>query len=191
MTREEWIDSMEDFDDLRTWCIDNGVFEDTMYDIYDDYEVDDQVNDDVANCDDSWSNLRDYLNDIPTGYNWYRRDGSFDYVGLTHSDFLDLKQEVLDYLDEYGGYFDDEEEEEEDLAPFEMPEDHEEELEPEPDLEAPEFSAEILCQIGEVNINVVVSSRPPEPVEEKPEPKPSAEQCFEAPDELCDLIPLF
>jgi len=189
MTREEWINDIEDLGDLRTWCIDNGVFEDTMYDIYDDYEVDDEINDDVANCGDSWSCLRDYLNDIPTGYNWYRRDGSFDYVGLVRGDFLNLKQEVLDYLDNYGGFFDDEEEEEE-SASFDAPGPDAEEVEAEPDLEAPEFNAEILCQIGEININVIVNSRPPEP-EEAPESEPVAEQGFDAPDELCDLIPLF
>ena len=37
---------------------------------------------------------------LPTGYDYYRCDGSFDYVGLDDSDFEDYKSRVLDWMDD-------------------------------------------------------------------------------------------
>ena len=174
MTQQEWEDQIEDLYDLRSWCLDNGYFEDTMYDIIDEYELDDSVAEDINNFDGDWTSLRDNLNDINTGYSLYRRDGMFDYVGLDNADYRDMKQEVLDYLIETD-YFDTEEEEEEDEGNTSF------EPEPQPGPEpvdqeeaeswALDFNIDTIFEIASVNVTVMVDSRPHEQPVADPEPE--------------------
>jgi len=49
------------------------------------------------------------LQSIPTGYNYYRCDGAFDYVAIDDSYFEDYKNQVLEWMDD-GGYWEDEDE---------------------------------------------------------------------------------
>ena len=118
MTRQEWIDEITDIGELVYWCRDHGEAEEIVEDLIDNEMLDDYVADDISNYDYGWVDLRDRLNDIDTGYYWYRVDGAFDYVGLDRDDFEDYKERVLDELDSEG-YFDPEEDEEveEDGAP--------------------------------------------------------------------------
>lgn len=111
MTRQEWIDDITDFSDLINFCEENGYQDDTARSIFCDYDLDSWVEDDIRDCDYGWRSLRDSLSDIPDGYDWYRRDGFFDYVGLTQDDFDDWKSDVLSELDD-DDFFEDEEEEE-------------------------------------------------------------------------------
>lgn len=60
-----------------------------------------------------WQNLRDWLNDIPEGYEMYRRECSFEYYGVD-DDFSYYKEEVGDYADRYGYFEEPEDPEEED-----------------------------------------------------------------------------
>lgn len=187
MTQAEWENQIEDWYDLRSWCLDNGYFEDEMYDIIDDYELNDSINEDINNFDGDWMSLRDSLDDISTGYTIYRRDGSFDYVPLDDRDFRDKKAEVLDYLIEID-YFDHEEEEEEDeeIEPFEP-----EQPEPRPaDQEEPEswtidFDLDMIFEIASVNASIMADSRPAEP--ERPQVVSEPEDDID----LSELIPLF
>lgn len=110
MTRQEWIDSIEDFSDLISFCIDSGYQEDKADHIISDYDLDRYVEDDLRNCDYGWQSIRDYLANIPQGYDWYLCDGYFDYTGLTSDDFEDWKSDVLSELDD-DDYFDEDEEE--------------------------------------------------------------------------------
>ena len=190
MTQAEWEDRIEDWYDLRSWCLENGCFEDEMYDIIDDYELNDSINEDINNFDGDWMSLRDNLDDISTGYTIYRRDGSFDYVPLDDRDFRDKKEEVLDYLVEIG-YFDPEEEEateedDEEIEPFEP-----ELPEPEPaDTEESEpwtidFDLDTIFAIASVNVAIMMDSRPVEPERPPVEPEPADDT------DLSELIPLF
>lgn len=113
MTRQEWIDSIGDFGDLVHFCLDSGYQEDEANQILSDYDLDNYVEDDIRSYDCGWQSLRDYLNEIPSGYDWYRCNGYFDYDGLTNDEFEDWKADVLSELDR-DGYFDDDEEEDDD-----------------------------------------------------------------------------
>lgn len=112
MTRTE-------FEEITGWCEfidfcnDNG-FEDTIEDIIDDDEYDSRVEDDISEylCWHSWIELSRALDDLPTGYDYYRCDGTLDYVGLDYVDLESYKDDMLIALDD-SDFFDPEEEEEE------------------------------------------------------------------------------
>lgn len=112
MTRREFLESVNDFYDLITFCNDNGC--DICEDLYDDDEYDEAIENDIRDTvgDYSWRDFRDYLSDLPTGYDWYRRDGEFDYVGVDH-DFDEYKADVLRWADDEGDIWDEDDEEEE------------------------------------------------------------------------------
>lgn len=90
-----------------------------------------------------------FLSDIPTGYEYYRCDGTFDYVGLDESDFEDYKSRVLDWMDEDSLW--DAEEEDEDEGDFDPNEVDFFSPGPEPEPEEPpveeeDFSvSELMC----------------------------------------------
>lgn len=98
MTRSYFLDYVNDWDELIELCREHDC--DICDDIIDDDALDDYVNSDIACSGYGWRALRDYLADIPTGYDYYRCDGTFDYEGLDDSDFEDYKSRVLDWMDE-------------------------------------------------------------------------------------------
>lgn len=85
MTRNYFLDYVTDWSELIELCQDYNC--DICEDIIDDDTLDEYVDSDISGCDYGWRSLRDYLSDIPTGYDYYRCDGSFDYVGLDDGDF--------------------------------------------------------------------------------------------------------
>lgn len=111
MTREEFFEEYTTWDSLFDICGDVGcdIMEDVMYC----ESVDDMINEYLQDWarDDHWTEVRDRLDDIPTGYDWYRYDG-YDWCGLDEDDLNQYINEVADYLEEIG-YFDTEEDEEE------------------------------------------------------------------------------
>ena len=111
MTRNEFIDNVNDFDALMEVCNDWGY----ELDLYTSGDYDSEVEDDVSNRDCSWDDLRDYLNDLPYGYEYYRRNGWLDYDGMDDDEFQDYKDEVEEWMAD-NGYFDEEDEEDEDVA---------------------------------------------------------------------------
>lgn len=114
MTRQEFIDRVTDFYELVEFCNENGC--DICEDLYDDDGLDECVEDDLRNAagEDSWRNIRDWLGDIPTGYDWYCREGYFDYRGVDY-DFDEYKENVLNWADDEDIWDDEDEEDEEDL----------------------------------------------------------------------------
>lgn len=99
MTREEWLDSIDDLCELRDFCLENQILEDEFYDIFTYDSLEDYVRDDMQyNDTGSWIQLRDYLDDIPTGYEWYRRNGAFDYEGLDTYDYEGFRDMVEQYM---------------------------------------------------------------------------------------------
>ena len=107
MTRQEFLDEINDFSDLLNFCCDHGL-----------YYMED-VTDDIAAClaedlrdyarEYSWTEIRDWLNGIEDGGSWYRRDGSFDYVCID-DDFEEWKREVMLEADEIGTFEEEDEE---------------------------------------------------------------------------------
>ena len=116
-----------------------------------------------SNTDYGWRSIRDFLADIPTGYDYYRCDGSFDYVGLDDSDFEDYKSRVLDWMDE-DDLWEPEEGEDEDFDPdYDFFSPGEEEPEPEePPVEEEDFTVSDLmcmCSAELVTIRQVIEQR--------------------------------
>ncbi len=141
MTRQEFIENITTWSELLDFCYDNdsNVCEDIIsYDTMDE-EIESDLQEEVGNR--SWRDIRDLLSDINTNYDYYRRDGMFDYCPMDDdSDFDEYKDVVLDWMDD-NGYWDDEEDDEGeyfDDDPFnERPVSEEED---EPAAEAEDFS---------------------------------------------------
>ena len=106
MTRQEFIDDILDMSDLYNFCANTRGYDHVIEDIYAEDALDDFVNNEVSNYTD-WRDLYNFLDDIPTGYDWYRIDYYGDITGIDDSEFEDIKSDLLDELDS------DEDEEEE------------------------------------------------------------------------------
>lgn len=111
MTRMEFIEEVTEWHELIDLCQDYGC--DVCDDVIDDDTLDEYVESDISNNGCAWRDLRDYLSDIPTGYNYYRCDGVFDYVGLGDEEFEDYKSSVLDWMDADDLWNDEDDEDEE------------------------------------------------------------------------------
>lgn len=114
MTRQEFLDDVCDFSELREFCYDNdcGICDD----IYDDESKDDYINEHLSDMADDWRSLYRILDDIPTGYDYYRLDDYGDFNGLDDDDFEDYKDEVLEWMDN-NEYWDEDEDDEEEYFP--------------------------------------------------------------------------
>lgn len=112
MNSNDFLKNVNDYYELREFCSEVGCeYCDFILDNDGlDEEVDEALSEHIQ--DYGWREVGDLLGDIPTGYEWYRREGSFDYIGLEHSDFEDSKAEVYEWALN-NGYFDNNEEEEE------------------------------------------------------------------------------
>lgn len=112
MTRQEFIENVNDWYDLKDFCSSNDC--DILDCIYDEDGMDSEIECymDEYHDDYSWREFRDMLSDIPTGYEFYREDGAFNWVGMEDSDFREYKDSILEWMDD-GGYWDDDEEDEE------------------------------------------------------------------------------
>lgn len=139
MTRTEFFDTVTTWWDLKNFCSDEQC--DFCDDIYDEEDRDGYINDCLMDWaqNDTWQELYSRLEDIPTGYDFYRCDDSGEWSGLDDGDFGRLRGEIADWMDENGYWDDDEEEadEEGDEEPF----DDEEEESPVEDED---------CSLGEL-----------------------------------------
>lgn len=145
MTRNEFIDNITEWYELKDFCNDFDC--DVCEDIYDDDDYDDCVEEDVRDAvgECSWREIRDSLCDLPSRYDYYRRNGDLDYDGMDNDDFEDYKEQALEWGDDYG-VWEDEEEEDEEYA--DADDDFLDSLEEEPDedetIEEEDFSIDDL-----------------------------------------------
>lgn len=110
MTRQEFIDNIDDYYELRDFCQENDSYE--FDDIIDQDSFDEYVNDNIWNNRYDWRDLQEWLNNIPTGYYFYDViNGVFDAVGLSDENFESDKDEILQKATNKG-WFDEEEPEE-------------------------------------------------------------------------------
>lgn len=111
MTRSEFLDNITEWYELKDFCNDFDC--DVCEDIYDDDDYDDCVEEDIrdAIADYGWRDIRDFLGNLPGGYDYYRRNSTLDYDGLGDDDFEDYKEDVLEWGDDCGVWEDEEEEE--------------------------------------------------------------------------------
>lgn len=138
MTRAEFFENVTSWWDLKDFCSDEQC--DICDDIYDEESRDDYINECLIDWarNDSWTELLSRLEDIPTGYDYYRYDDYGEWEGLVDGDFDEIRDEVAEWMDD-NGYWDDDEEESDDED--EEPIDDEEE---EPPVEDED------CSLGEL-----------------------------------------
>lgn len=119
MRRSEFIDDITTFCELRDFCNDEGLSD--CDDYFDADDLDDEVYNDMNDSDYGWRSLRDHLYAIDTDCDFYRRDGCLDYTPMYEDDLCELKDSVLDYMDNYREWDpeedDDEDEDDEDWDP--------------------------------------------------------------------------
>lgn len=131
MYRQEWIDEIADICDLVRFCWDNG-YDSEVENVYGSDSRDECIDDEIRNWDCPWTNLRDYLSDLEDSdqYDyWLRDDYDGTWTGIGDYEFNELKEQVLDALDN-DNWFDSEEEEEEEAPAVPEVSDEFEELEP-------------------------------------------------------------
>lgn len=123
MTRQEFIDNVENIDELREFCDEIDYDLEGVYTEEDrDERILDEVSDMVHDC--NWYDIRNFLDNQPTGYDFYYCDDWNEWEGRNYTDIDDFKNAVLEYCDD-NGLFDEEEEEE--IEEFEEDEEDDEE----------------------------------------------------------------
>lgn len=169
MTRNEFIDNITEWYELKDFCNDFDC--DVCEDIYDDDDYDDYVEDDVRDAvgECSWREIRDLLCDLPSGYDYYRRNGNLDYDGMGNDDFEEYKERALEWGDDYGVWDEEDEEFEESDDFFDFTEEASDEEEP---VEDEDFSVGDL--IGMCNV-VLVAIQNDEEAKQREEDKEFAQ----------------
>lgn len=148
MTRDEFIEDVCSWWALKDFCDTYDC--DICSDIIDDDTLDEYVDEDVRNCDDGWRGLRDYLSDIPTGYDFYQVYGRFDYVGMDDGDLDPYKDSCLEWGDDHEIWDEEEGEEDTDETVFE-----EECVEPDEEVEEEDFSIGALIGMCSVTLTSI------------------------------------
>ena len=114
MTREEFNNDINTVWELRDFCWDVSC--EIGDEIYDADGRDDYIHEcQLCDYNDSWQNLLRFLQDIPTGYDWYYVDDYGAWFGFDDGDpeFDEFKDRIRDWCDD-NGVFDEEDEDEED-----------------------------------------------------------------------------
>ena len=99
MTRQEFIDNVEYWYELIDFC--NDIECDICENIISGDNLEENIREDFNDFGSEypWTDIRSWLNDIVDGYDYYVRQGSFEYEHLRGDDFAAYKDEVLDYMD--------------------------------------------------------------------------------------------
>ncbi len=108
MTRDCFIDDVNTWGELINVCRENDINE--CCDVYTDDDRDDVINEELEDAShyNDWRNVLGWLENIPTGYNYYiRYDNEWD--GTDDGDYLftQYKERVLSRMDE-AGFWDEE-----------------------------------------------------------------------------------
>ena len=112
MTRNDFLNNVTEWWELLDFCSDEGCY--ICEDIIDSDQLDEYVEEDIRDTNYSWRDIRDSLSEIPTGYGYYRMNGSFDYDGMDENDFDSYKDDVLEWGDN-NGVWEDEPDEDDDF----------------------------------------------------------------------------
>ncbi len=113
MTRQEFLDDIYSWDDLKRFCFDEDC--DIMDYVVLGDDLNEAVNDDVDEYhgEYAWDDLRDFLSGIREGYEAYCKESCFDYIPLDESDFRIYKDEIFTWAVENDIFMDEEDEESE------------------------------------------------------------------------------
>lgn len=110
MTRDEFIEGINDWYDLIEFCDDNGCH--VCEDVFSKESLDEYVDERMvewAREVDSWEELADVLDRLPRYDGYFVKDEYEDFSELGENDLDSYKYDVLTWADEEG-VFDDEEE---------------------------------------------------------------------------------
>lgn len=173
MTREEFIENVQSWNDLLQFCYDENC--DYCEDVYDEDAKDDYFNNDIVdmarNAED-WRDLYRQLEDIPTGYDYYIC-GDYGWHGADDGDFDEYKSDVLSWGDDREVWDEDDEEDEWDEDVLEEDYETDESSEDDEDSETLEEG----CSLGELFTSSVTKLQTIE-IEAEQE-REQAEQFFE------------
>lgn len=179
MTRQEFIDDVTSWSELLDFCYEYSCPE--CDDIVSEDAYDDEINERLYERarDDNWWEVKDWLNDLPTGNDYYDR---YNDCGVD-DDFECYKDDVLHWADNYGDVWEDEEDEEED-EDMELEEGADEEDEEE--LEEIDFDGFFEEDFADIRATYL-RPEPPQPQKtEEPEDPP----VFGAIDEVLNICNL-
>lgn len=102
MTRQEFIDDVTMWLELIYWCSGQDRYCDVCENVFDEADYNERIDEEIDDWDDGWENLREFLADLPTGYEYYIFD-DYDgtYRGADDDDFERLKEEALEWGDDH------------------------------------------------------------------------------------------
>ena len=134
MTREEFLDGIYNLGRLYDFCTDNDLYE-YLEDLYTEESYNQYINEDLSDNSDSWQDVRDWLYNLPDGYDFYYKNDWGEWIGIDGDNdgdfFEDLKRDVYDACCD-NDFFDEEDNNEQ------ANNDSEEEVEEVVELEEPE-----------------------------------------------------
>lgn len=85
------------------------------WDVFDEDGYNEYVDNEVSEWTDDWTSLRDYLDLLPSGYDWYYRDEWGEICGLAYDEADVIRQPLLEWCDENNIFDDDQLEEPEEI----------------------------------------------------------------------------
>lgn len=112
MTRSEF-EAIGCIEDLYQVCVEYGLS--AMEDVVDRDYMNELVIDYLQNVSrsDDWTDIRDWLNEIDTYYDWFKFNGGIEFDAISESDLEYLMDDVRSEM-ERDRYFDDEDDDDED-----------------------------------------------------------------------------
>lgn len=116
MTRNDFLENITTFGDLKDFCDNEGCT--LLDDVYDEASRDNYIDDHLVDWarEGCWRDLYNTLEVIPEGYDWYRHGVYEDWCGLDdNEDFEEYKNDVLYWADDNCIWDEDEEENEENV----------------------------------------------------------------------------
>ena len=112
MTRREFIEEVNDFDDLTRFCWNNDCY--ICEYVRDGEQFDDYIWESIHDWDYGWETLRDWLDGLPSVDRWDYVDTEDECRVLDDDDFEDYKRQVEEWMTENDYWDNDDEEEVED-----------------------------------------------------------------------------
>ena len=155
MKRSEFLDEVSEWSDLLDFCRDYDL--DICDDIYDKYDADERVEEDVAERECGWFELMEALQSVPVmNGEYFERDGWLSYR-CVDDEFESWKSKVLEDCDSWDDFWESEIEEDpdEEFDPFS---DEEEEAD-EQQEQAEEWPCDVAAILGiyESSVRIITS----------------------------------
>ncbi len=101
MTRQEFIDNVNSFQELIEFCYDKQL--DICDDVIDGVDLHEYIMQIIRQDFDTWQGIRDFLSDIPTDGEYYAIDGYGDIICVDDI-FDDYKADVIRTMDQSGAW---------------------------------------------------------------------------------------